>query len=144
MTYTNLRKNLTIVIFAYCGGIRKNNAMVSAKIALLGDITQKIAQKALTILKPKKWPNKPKIRSKKPKVRPEKPKNCQTVQKPILISPYQKDMKILQLTASHQPVKEAQQRYLTYQKCYLIAAPLMFPPSLGPNRPPHTAREYPR
>ena len=40
--------------------------------------------------------------------------------------------------------KEAQQRYPTYQKCYLIAAPLMFPSSMGPNRPPHTAREYPR
>ena len=61
-----------------------------------------------------------------------------------LISPYQKDMKIPQMTASHRPVKEAKQRYPTYREIYLIAAPLMFPSNMGPNRHPHIAREYPQ
>ena len=34
---------MTIVIFAYCGGTRKNFAMVNANIALVGDMTQKVA-----------------------------------------------------------------------------------------------------
>jgi len=121
MIYMSLRKNYKsqkhnsqkligiFVVLASYGGTRKNNAMASVTIVLIGGMTPKIAQQILR-----------KLKSKKSKLEPEiRPKN-QTVQKLVLRSPAK------------------------VSECYLIAAPLVFPSNMGPNRHPHIAKEYPQ